>query len=67
MTLDINQFANAYAETARDINKASAGGDGYVTPAQGVCMLRYVGYVEVGAQKQKPYKRRILCYKSISC
>lgn len=55
--MNILDFANEHVETAPDLNEAKAGGGGdYTPPVEGACFLRLVGYVEVGAQKQKPYQ-----------
>lgn len=42
--------AKAAAEDNRDMTKATAGGGDYTPPAAGFCLLRLVGYYEIGKQ-----------------
>lgn len=60
MTLDFNALANGIASTAVDQTKAKSGGGGdYTPPAEGLALLRLVGYVETGKifKKGNPGKR----------
>lgn len=55
--MNILDIAGAVAATGPDLNETKAGGGGeYTPPAKGVAMLRFVAYVEVGDQPQRPYK-----------
>lgn len=54
---ELAEFADELANEQHDINETKSGGGGeYEAPAAGPCMLRYIGYVEVGKVKKKPYK-----------
>lgn len=44
------------ASTAADVNEKKTGGGDYTPPPAGMCLLRYVGYVEVGKQKNRPFQ-----------
>lgn len=56
-TSNILAIAAAAAATAADQSVTTTGGGGeYTPPAKGVAMLRFVAYVEVGNQPQRPYQ-----------
>ncbi|WP_156437468.1 MULTISPECIES: hypothetical protein [Burkholderia] len=50
MTFDYQAAIAAAAATSKDMNVASSGGD-YTPPAEGACLLRLVGYLELGKRE----------------
>ena len=49
MTIDVNALGNEAIADGVDMTKAQTGGD-FTPPAEGPCMVRLVGYVELGKQ-----------------
>ena len=55
MAIDIAKLKAAAAATGKDMTKAQTGGGGgdYVPPAEGKTRLRFIGYIELGKQKDQ--------------
>lgn len=51
--MNIDKYLQQVKAKGIDMSKPSAGGGGedYTPPVEGACMLRFVGYVEIGRQK----------------
>jgi hypothetical protein len=53
MAFDLEDYINAAAEIAPDMNEADEGGKNYEPPAEGYCRLRLIGYFEIGVHENK--------------
>lgn len=59
MTNAAVQAAIAAAAAQTDMTKAQKGGEGggYTPPAEGLCRLRFVGYIECGKHHDEKYNK----------
>lgn len=54
MTIDFKALGARAAAEGKDMTQAQAGGGGdYTPPPEGPCRVRFIGYIELGKQKQK--------------
>ncbi len=54
MAIDLTKLAAAATATGKDMTKAQTGGGGdYVPPVEGATRLRFIGYIELGKQKDQ--------------
>src|SRR5690606_5501012 len=51
MTFDLKKALARVAKTGPNMQEAQKGGGDYTPPPAGACLLRFIGYVEVGKQK----------------